>query len=242
MRERHEFHNPQNWRNRGYLPHYDSANKYQMITYRLADSLPQELLHRSAGVPPAYEELSMEEKVKYCKLVEEQLDKGYGSCLLNKAKNARIVVDAWQFFDEERYDLVAYVVMPNHVHLLIKTYEGFELKDIVHSWKSFTAKEIIRNERMDDVSVRHLENVYAGETPALPISSYQRVDAGRTQGLPMKRIWQREYWDRFIRNEKHFNNAISYIHENPVKAGLCKSKADWKWSSINFVRKKRSIS
>ena len=44
MNQRHEFHNEQNWHERGYLPHYDAAKKYQMITYRLADSLPQEVL------------------------------------------------------------------------------------------------------------------------------------------------------------------------------------------------------
>ena len=46
-----------------------------------------------------------------------------------------------------------------------------------------------------------------------------------------KQVWQIEYWDRFIRDQKHYSQAINYIYENPVKAGLCKNVEDWKWSS-----------
>ncbi len=44
-------------------------------------------------------------------------------------------------------------------------------------------------------------------------------------------FWQIEYYDRFIRNDVHFYQAIRYIEENPVKAGLAKSAGDWRWSS-----------
>jgi len=44
-------------------------------------------------------------------------------------------------------------------------------------------------------------------------------------------VWHEEYWDRFMRDEDHFQNTISYIHENPVKAGLCNSTEEWLWSS-----------
>jgi REP element-mobilizing transposase RayT len=44
-------------------------------------------------------------------------------------------------------------------------------------------------------------------------------------------LWHPEYWDRYIRNEKHFDDVVDYIHMNPVKAGFCRKPADWKWSS-----------
>ena len=47
--KRHEFKNSSAWHNRGYLPHYNEANKYQMITYRLADSLPKQVLSEIAN-------------------------------------------------------------------------------------------------------------------------------------------------------------------------------------------------
>jgi len=44
-------------------------------------------------------------------------------------------------------------------------------------------------------------------------------------------FWQKEPFDRYVRDENHFANAVAYIENNPVKAGLCRSPEDWKWSS-----------
>jgi putative transposase len=170
--------------------------------------------------------MTPQEKIKYYQIIEKYLDKGYGSCLLKDSRNAQIVLDTWKFFNGERYDLIAYVVMPNHVHLLIKTYEGWPLAKLVHSWKSYTAKEILKND--------HAREFNAGESPALPNSRQKKVDmnsyAGESPALPNK-VWQREYWDRFIRDKNHFLKVIEYIHQNPVKAGLCKLPEQWLWSS-----------
>jgi REP element-mobilizing transposase RayT len=45
------------------------------------------------------------------------------------------------------------------------------------------------------------------------------------------RFWEREPFDRYIRNERHFRNTLAYIEENPVKAGLCDKPDEWLWSS-----------
>jgi REP element-mobilizing transposase RayT len=49
-------------------------------------------------------------------------------------------------------------------------------------------------------------------------------------------FWQADYWDRFIRNDAHFEAAIGYIDNNPVKAGLARTPADWTWGSARFMR------
>ena len=142
--KRLEFHDEGSWHERGYLPHYDAANYYQMITYRLADSLPQKILNElnlSTG-SAELNSASSEYKILKRKLIEKHLDQGYGSCCLREPDAAKIVVEAWQYFDGIRYDLVAYVVMPNHVHVLIKTYASFALSKVIQSWKAFTAREI----------------------------------------------------------------------------------------------------
>lgn len=187
------------WHSRGYLPHFDINGIYQAITYRLADSLPgarasRPLLHQNE-----------KEKIDHRKHIQQELDKGYGSCVLRNPNIATIVVNAWKHFDGKRYDLVAYVVMPNHVHVLIKTYVGFPLSGVIHSWKSFTGHKI---------------------------ESYLK-NSGRDARAPGKgsKTWQNEYFDRFIRDERHFVQTIAYIHENPVKAGLCRKASEWPWSS-----------
>jgi REP element-mobilizing transposase RayT len=44
-------------------------------------------------------------------------------------------------------------------------------------------------------------------------------------------VWHREYWDRFIRDQRHFQQAVEYIHLNPVKAGIVAKAENWVWSS-----------
>ncbi len=50
-------------------------------------------------------------------------------------------------------------------------------------------------------------------------------------GVPGKAFWMREYWDRYIRDEQQFYSTVRYIHDNPVKAGLCGKPHEWRWSS-----------
>ena len=54
-------------------------------------------------------------------------------------------------------------------------------------------------------------------------------------GVPGPAFWMREYWDRYIRNEDHFKNAMQYIHHNPVTAGLCDRPSQWPWSSARYA-------
>jgi REP element-mobilizing transposase RayT len=71
--------------------------------------------------------------------VEKYLDAGHGECWMKEERIARVVADALKHFDGERYDLAAWCVMPNHVHVVVKPRAGHDLPDILHSWKSFTA-------------------------------------------------------------------------------------------------------
>jgi len=71
--------------------------------------------------------------------IEKFLDSGAGSCWLRLEQIAIIVRDALLFHDGKKYRLIAWVIMPNHVHLLLQPFEGRHLPEILHSIKSFTA-------------------------------------------------------------------------------------------------------
>src|SRR5262249_8572142 len=58
-------------------------------------------------------------------------------------------------------------------------------------------------------------------------------------GVPGRAFWMRDYWDRYIRDERHFQRVVDYIHWNPVKAGLCRESHDWPWSSANALQRER---
>ena len=108
---------------RGYLPHIEGA-EYQFITYRLTDALPKNVL----------ESIKLEHnKKKRREKIEQYIDAGHGKCWLKYPKIAQIITENWHHFNGEKYQLIAYVVMPNHIHILIKVFEGVSLSSIVHS-------------------------------------------------------------------------------------------------------------
>lgn len=131
------------------------------------------------------------------------MDAGYGSCLLRQPEMAAMLVENWRKYEGVRYELLAWVVMPNHAHVMIRLQEGMSLPKIVQAWKGYSGRKI---------------------------AEFLRA-SGTAWNAP--RIWHREYWDRFIRDARHFQNAMDYIHLNPVKAGLVASPEDWPWSSAS---------
>ncbi len=132
------------------LPHWTQANGVYAVTFRLADSLPQSALRELEAGRDLFrakaergEELcatDLEESRRvFSTEVDAALDAGHGSCALKDPKVAEIVRDALKHFHGERYELVAWCIMPNHVHAILRTRSGHALSDILHIWKSFTA-------------------------------------------------------------------------------------------------------
>jgi len=70
------------------------------------------------------------------------LDEGHGACVLRQFELRNIVENALRYFDHDRYKLDEFIVMPNHVHVLVVPLGEHLLSGIVHSWKSFTASQI----------------------------------------------------------------------------------------------------
>lgn len=186
-------------RSRGHLPHWERNQACYFVTFRLADSIPKQVLEKLESerqsvmrtAKQAGRELTVSEKHHIARFanLEKYLDQGFGACHLAKPQIAQIVAAAIQFFDTQRYSLFAWCVMPNHVHVVLRPFPGIELAAILHSWKSFSAKKI---------------NALLG-----------------AQGG----FWEREYYDHLVRNEADLNRVVCYVAENPSKAGL----KDWPW-------------
>jgi len=187
------------WHSRGYLPHFDGGELAQFITFRLHDALPgsvlvrwkEELKHEKPG----------EVEAVMRRRVEAYLDQGHGSCYLKEPGVAIMVQNALLFHDQTKYRLAAWVVMPNHAHVLCSPCMGHSLAEIMHSLKSYTASE-----------------------------------ANKMLGR-RGRFWQKEYFDRYIRNARHFAKVVAYIENNPVKARLCEKAEDWPFSSASFRKR-----
>lgn len=138
---------------RDHLPHLKKEGGSYFVTFRLAGTLPATVLHRfkeergqilehalAAKRPLTWPE--QEELLRwYSDRVDAYLNAGHGECHLRRPEIAKLVADALRFFEGQRYELRAWVVMPNHVHVVVWPRPPETLSRVLHSWKSFTAKE-----------------------------------------------------------------------------------------------------
>ncbi|HWW02065.1 MAG TPA: transposase [Candidatus Acidoferrum sp.] len=121
------------WYSSKYLPHFDSPGAQQYITYRLADSLPAERRQEWEAL------LKIEDDLERQRKLEAYLDLGHGACYLRDPRIADLVQGNLWHHDGSKYRLLAWVVMPNHVHALIEVW-GVPLGKIIQNWKTYTAK------------------------------------------------------------------------------------------------------
>jgi REP element-mobilizing transposase RayT len=183
------------------LPHWRLDGAIYAVTFRLADSLPAEVLDqwrrerehivdRAADLGRTISEHESERLAElHSDRIEQWLDQGSGSCMLREARFALLVRDAMLHFDGQRYDLHAWCIMPNHVHAVLRTREGVDLSSVLHSWKSFTGTRI-------------------------------RLALGG-----MGAVWQKESYDHVVRGEADWRAQVRYVAENPARAGL----VGWPW-------------
>jgi putative transposase len=184
------------WYIAGRLPHRDLPGILQFVTFRLADSLPPPLpppLRR----PPRDHSSHTPDTSLTDDDFDSHLDRGLGRCDLRRPEIASLVEECLWYHDGIRYRLHGWVIMPNHVHVLVEVWDK-PLFRIVQSWKGYTATQCHR--------------------------ILERTGT----------FWQRDYFDRYIRDTEHYQGTVRYIEDNPVKAGLVRQAAEWPWSSARF--------
>ncbi|HWD93109.1 MAG TPA: transposase [Verrucomicrobiae bacterium] len=125
------------WHQRGYLPHRDKPGLTQFITVRLHDSLPASRQAEWESI------LKLEDSRERRKQLESYIDRGTGECWLSRPALANCAEQALRFFDGQRYQLRAWVIMPNHIHVLVDI-GNTPLAKLIQSWKRFIAREANR--------------------------------------------------------------------------------------------------
>lgn len=200
---------------RGYLPHVKREGVRYFVTFRLADSLPYDVLMKlqqersvrlrgynaqaaaqSPGTGAAKQGPLEALQRDYVRKLESYLDKSLGACWLKRPEIADLVAGALRYFDNQRYQLRAWVVMPNHVHAVLWPLPNNTLSAILQSWKRYTSRE-----------------------------------ANKILGRTGKLFWQPESFDHWIRDDEEYERCCRYVVNNPVKARFCATPSDWRWSS-----------
>jgi hypothetical protein len=129
---------------RGYLPHVKREGASYFVTFRLGDSLPKEVLlrfeHEHAEALrrlPAKPTTAQAEEIhrELRRKVERHLDQGAGECHLRRPEIAQIVSEALLHLHEQHYVLDDWVVMPNHVHLILWPMPNHTLSEILKGRK-----------------------------------------------------------------------------------------------------------
>ena len=182
---------PRGWYSRGHLPHLDIPGLVQSITTHLADSLHRDKLRRLLAE-------TTNDDVARRRRLEALLDAGHGACWLRRPEIGALVEEHLLSGNGDRYRLLAWVVMPNHLHVLIETLSEPPLSTVVKGWKGATA---------------YAANALLARRGA---------------------FWEREYFDRYIRDDRHFVAVRRSIEENPVTAGLVARAEDWPFGSARW--------
>jgi REP element-mobilizing transposase RayT len=121
------------WHQRGFLPHFDAPGVTQFVTFQLADSFPVErrVEWESALHEPDY-------SIRRKKL-EALLDRGHGKCWLGQPRIAMMTEQGLVDADGRDYRLQAWMVMPNHVHLVVDAWH-VPLSRLIDLWKGRSAR------------------------------------------------------------------------------------------------------
>jgi REP element-mobilizing transposase RayT len=136
---------------------------------------------------------------------------------LARADLANLVTEAIRHGDGSQYHLLAYVVMPSHVHIVFRPAEP---EDNLFVTPEHCSTSRVRTPRQ---RIMHSIRSYSGR-------ACNRL-VGRTGTF-----WQHECYDRWLRDDDDISRAVEYVIHNPVAAGLCRRAEDWPFSSASACR------
>jgi putative DNA methylase len=214
---------------RNHLPHWYVPGAAHFVTFRLAGSLPRAviqqmkqrkelLLNQTPSAPLSTSQHHERVHKLLFAAYDKQLDAGSEVRWLDDPRIAALVRRSLYFWHGQKYDLLAYAIMPNHVHVLflprelpprpvdsaLRTDEIGEtsdqkspLSDIMHSLKSYTAHEANKLLRRDG------------------------------------QFWQHESYDHWVRDEEELERIVEYINGNAIKAGLVAYAHEFFWCSAH---------
>ena len=121
---------------------------------------------------------------------------------------------------KQNFKLLGYVLMPDHVHLILWPFGSTTVSEIMRDYKKFTSTRIIRQAEVEGIRKW--------------LAAFQR--AGSETGRSANKVWQDSFWDVNIYSERFLRQKLNYLHRNPVRAGLVDQPEEYVYSSYrNYV-------
>jgi REP element-mobilizing transposase RayT len=209
------------------LPHWQPLGGAFFLTWRLYGSLPKEALDRLADEksrleqqPIRPDETPRDRALRHSKGLFALADKMLagnisGPQWLKEEPIAQLVMNALFYHDANLYTLLAFVVMPNHVHVVLRPLEeknGEQIKPA--DSKANDAPRYIPLHRITQ-----------------SLKGYTAREANRQLGRTGQTFWQEESYDHWVRDEAELGRIITYVESDPVRSGLVTRPEEWRWSS-----------
>lgn len=205
------------------LPHLFIPGYPYFITTRLNKSIPRSKLKKlhddferewyAISGMEDFEELEAQLQRDFFKQYDKLLHENYlGPHWLINDSIAQIIAESLHWGDEKRYELIAYTIMPNHIHIVMKP----DVKE----------KENDNNKnKKSDVKYRLAEILES-------LKKYTAREANKV--LKRKgRFWQHESYDHLLRNKKELYRSIRYTLMDAVRSGYVLNWQDYKWNYLN---------
>ena len=146
-------------------------------------------------------------------------------------KNHRdVLIESLKYCQKEKGLIIyAYVIMSNHIHMIVQTSEPHQIKDTIRDFKKFTSKKILFQIQNEPESRREwMLKIFEDE-------------AEQSKKHKTYKFWQVGNHAIEVFTEKFIWDKINYIHENPVRAGLVKQQWDWVYSSASNYQDEESV-
>ncbi|MDN5214123.1 transposase [Fulvivirgaceae bacterium BMA12] len=141
--------------------------------------------------------------------------------LFSRERYKEIIIDNLKYCIENKGLIIyAYVIMPNHIHVIIKSVEGQELSKIIRDFKRYTAKILYTTLKSDKRESRRRWLLRIMEEEGQKSSSNKRI-----------KVWRHENHPVALDTNKMLDDRLNYIHNNPVRSGICFRAEDYKYSS-----------
>jgi len=207
------------------LPHFQPPGYAFFITFRLQGTLPKDVADKLKAIKEerlkllaGYDSSEMRRekyskiKKEHFKLYDQYLDSASaGFVWLKDERIADVVISSIHFRDDKEYRLIAYTIMPNHVHLVI-----------------YPIEERI----VDSLTPESKETFYLLAKVLQNLKKYTARECNKLLNRNGS-FWQHESYDHVLRDTKALKRIVNYVLNNPVKADLVNSWEEWKFSYVN---------
>lgn len=209
------------------LPHWYMPAATHFITFRLADSLPRVVLddlreqksrlmkRRIAGHSEGAHRESVHKRL--FTMYDDALARHRDVNWLADPRVAALVRRSLHFWNGTKYGLLAYCIMPNHVHLLARPFDAVPTTET--DWDQMEPGECANRHSPMSKMMHSLKSYTAHEANKI---------LGRTGPF-----WQHESYDHWVRDDDELERIVQYIAANPVAAGLVARPVDYYWCSAH---------